>query len=160
MASFFPPELSTGSESNRLSPPTVDVRSEIARAGRYIGPGYSFGATPLSVFGYKGEVSTVVTSIINILTTPKGTVPHDPDMGSIVPLLVFDPLDVITMSLIRHYSKKDVEEQEPRVNVLRVLTDAPIEEPNAIYISLGFQIVGDPYSATYNVPVDIPRESI
>jgi len=157
---FYPPELTTGYVSDRLVPVTADPRSESSRIGRYFGPGYGFGATPLSVFGYKDEVAVVTTSIINIITTPKGSIPHDPEIGSMVPYLVFEPLDMITLSLIRYFARKDVEDQEPRVYVTLVHTEAPYQEPNAVYVSLGFQIIGDPYSRTYNVPVDIPRVSI
>jgi phage baseplate assembly protein W len=120
-------------------------------AMRYTGPAYPFGADAHGVFGPKSDLAVVITSIANILSTPKGTVPHNPALGSWVPLLLFELNDEVTRSLIRHYTIKDLSEQEPRIVVRGVFTRSPTE--HAVVVTVGFSLVGDPTGRVFNAPV-------
>ena len=124
--------------------------------GRYTGPAYPFGPDPVGVMGPKSDVAVVYTSICNILTTPLGSVPYDPLMGSVIPLLVFDLQDEITAQLVRYYTVRDISDQEPRVVVVSCYTE--MADPHTIVVTVGFQLVGDPTGATYSAPVLFPRE--
>lgn len=125
---------------------------------RYTGPAYPFGGTIGTILGGKPDVNVVVTSITNILTTPKGSVPYDPHMGSIIPLLIFEILDDITMSLIGYYTYKDLTEQEPRIAVQSV---TPAQEgEHRVTVQVGFSIVGDPDERVYCTGVRYNREMI
>lgn len=125
---------------------------------RYVGPAYPFGATVGSVLGGKPDEAVVVTSIINILTTPKGTVPYDPLMGSEVPFLVFEILDEITVSLIRYFTFKDLTEQEPRIVVRTVVAERV--DPHTVVVQVGYSLVGDPEGQVFGTPVTYNRETV
>lgn len=155
----FPPELSSRSREERLRPPRLrDPRASTPSAGRFSGPAFPFGSTPQAVFGVKDDVLVIATSIVNILSTPRGSVPYDPTLGSQVPYLLFEVLDDVTIMTIRQFAAKEISEQEPRVVVTSVETDVPLDgDALTVVISVGFRIVGDPLQRTYNVPVDLPR---
>jgi len=125
---------------------------------RFTGPAYPFGATVGSVLGGKDDVSVIVTSIANILTTPQGSVPYDPRMGSQVSYLLFEILDDITLSLIRYFTFKDLTEQEPRIAVRTVF--ARREGENTVIVEVGWSIVGDPNGRVYGTPVKLTREAV
>jgi len=151
-----------------LTPPQ---RRELARrldqlpgdsgfVGRFTGPAYPFGATAGSVLGPKDDISVVVTSIVNIVTTPKGSVPYDPFMGSEVPLLIFELLNGNTLALIRYFTRKDIEEQDERVAVRAVTAEIDPQDEHRIFVKVGFSIVGDPEGRVFGVPVVFNRENI
>lgn len=124
------------------------------KLGRFTGPAYPLKYTVGGVLGPKSDVEVIFTSMVNILTTPKGTIPYDPKFGSEVPDLVFEPNDEITRSLIRYYTRKDLEEQDPRVNVIAVRTDVDdVNEPYTVHITVTWAIVGDPTGRVFSGPV-------
>ena len=125
--------------------------------GRFTGPAYAFGPSPSGTLGPRDDVAVVASSIANILTTPKGSVFYNPEIGSVIPDLLFEINDEVTRSLIRHYVNKDISEQDPRVNVVSVYTEVP-EDGNTIIVTLAFSLVGDPLAQVYSAPVIFPRE--
>lgn len=124
--------------------------------GRYAGPAYPFGSTPDLVLGPKIDLQVVLTSIFNIITTPKGSIPYNPKLGSVIPNLVFEPNDEVTMSLLRHFAEKDLGEQEPRIVVVSVFTERTGD--HTITLRIGFSLVGDPTGKVYGTPVIFPIE--
>lgn len=126
--------------------------------GKYTGIGYPFSAEPTGVMSPKPDISVLFTSIANILTTPKGSLPYDPDAGSFVPDLVFEIADEATLQLIRHFTEKDLREQERRIVVVAVYTEQPDDEPNQVVVTVGFSIVGDPSGQVYSAPVVFVQE--
>jgi len=159
MASAIPPELTTGFESQRLAPPTVDERASLKTRGLYDGPAYPFGATPSSVFGSaKDDMAVIATSLVNILSTPKRSMPYDPNIGSEVPYLLFEPLDDITVQQIAYHAARDLADQEPRASVVSVNVDyAEDVNPQAVYVSVGFVVFGDPEEKRYNTAAVFPK---
>jgi phage baseplate assembly protein W len=124
------------------------------KLGRYTGPAYPFKYTVGGALGPKTDVEVIFTSMVNILTTARGTLPYAPKFGSEIPNLVFEPNDEITRSLIRYFVRKDLEEQDPRVNVIAVRTD--VDETNApytVHITVTWAIVGDPTGRVFSGPV-------
>jgi phage baseplate assembly protein W len=119
--------------------------------GRYTGPAYSFGPDPVTSFGPKDDVAVILTSVVNIITTPKGSVAYAPDLGSMVPYLLFDQNDEVTQNLIRYFTIKDLIDQEPRINVLACYTREV--DPHTIVVTVAFQIVGDASGKVYLAPV-------
>jgi phage baseplate assembly protein W len=95
--------------------------------GRFAGPAYPFGPTPDLVLGPKPDANVVLSSICNIITTPKKSFPPYPNLGSRVPYLLFDINDAVTQGLVRYYTMKDVSEQDDRVVINRVLVDLPAD---------------------------------
>lgn len=117
---------------------------------RFLGPAFPLGPTVETSFGPKSALESIWTSIVNILTTPKGSCRWDRSIGSIVPYLIFEPNDAVTQGLVRHYTFKDLSEQEPRIRVRAVNTTA---DEHVINVTVGFSIVGDPSARVYNAPV-------
>lgn len=111
---------------------------------RKAGPAFPFGQTIKSVLGYKSRKESIQTSIGIILTTPKGSIPYNPSLGSQVPFLVFDPLDDATFNLIMYFAYNDLQEQEPRLRVTSV--NIEVKEPHSIVIQIGYIDRDDPDS--------------
>lgn len=132
----------------------IDERGRLI-LGRYTGPALMFGSEPESVFGPKPDRNVVLTSIYNILTTAAGSVPYNPRIGSVVPGLLFEPLDDITLHLIRYYAGKELSEQEPRIRVRTVLTSRTGD--NKVSVSVSFQLVGDPIGEVFGANLDFSR---
>lgn len=128
--------------------------------GRYTGPGYRFGPSWALTLGPKPDFEVIFTSVINILTTPLGSIPWDPFIGSEVPNLVFEPNDAITRNLIRYYVERDLGQQEPRANVLFVRTFVPDNEPNKVVVTVAFQIAGDPLARVFTAPIEFDTLSL
>jgi phage baseplate assembly protein W len=126
-------------------------------AERFTGPAYPFGPDADGTFGPKPDVNVIYSSIANILTTPKESVPYNPALGSWVPLLLFDPADEINAQLIRYYTGKDLTDQEDRIIVTQMLTELDPDNHD-VHVQVGFQLVGDPTGRVYSAPVVFPRE--
>lgn len=118
---------------------------------RYAGPAFPFGPSGFDNFGPKDDRYVIYTSLINILTTPKGSIPWDQNAGSWVPYLVFEPNDEVTRALLRYYVQKDLAEQEPRIAIRGVMTDRP--DDLSVVLTVAFSIVGDPSGEIYNAPL-------
>lgn len=132
----------------------VTRATERVRIGRFTGPAYPFRHTIFGVMGPKTDIEVLFTSMVNILTTPKRTLPWAPDFGSEVPNLVFEPNDEVTRALIRHYVIKDLGEHEPRVNVMSVRTDFDeLIDPYRVNVQVSWAIVGDPGGQVFSGPI-------
>jgi phage baseplate assembly protein W len=125
--------------------------------GRFTGAAYPFGPSPDGTLGPRDDVATIIASIANILTTPKGSVRYNQSIGSVVPELLFDINDEITRNLVRYYVRKDITEQDSRVRIENVFTEVP-EDGYTIIVTLAFSLVGDPLAQVYSAPVIFPRE--
>lgn len=130
------------------------------RHGRFSGPAYQFGPSWAATLGPKSDLEVVFTSIVTILTTPLGTIPYDPFIGSEVPNLVFEINDGVTQGLIRHFTERDLRRQEPRVLVQTVRTYTPENEPHTVVITVSFQIVGDSEGRVYSAPISYDTLSL
>jgi len=128
--------------------------------GRFTGPAYPFGPSWALTLGPKSDLETLFTSIVNIITTPVGSYPPDPFLGSEIPNLVFEPNDGATRNLIRHFVKRDLGRQEPRAVVRSVRTVVPINEPNTVVVTIAFQIVGDSEGRVFSAPIEFNTLSL
>jgi phage baseplate assembly protein W len=128
--------------------------------GRFTGPAYQFGPSWALTLGPKTDVEVVFTSVVNVLTTPIGSVPYDPFLGSEVANLVFEPNDAVTQGLLRYFVDRDLRRQEPRANVLFVRTVVPDNEPHTVVVTVAFQIVGDPEGRVFSAPIEFNTLSL
>ncbi len=126
--------------------------------GRHTGSAFPFRVGITGVLGSKSDEEVISTSIRNIILTPQGRQPYDPTIGSLIPSLVFEPNDIITTQLIRYYTKKALEEQEPRIDVSGVLVQSVGE--HTITIRVGYIIRGDPQHRQRAIPVEVTRELV
>lgn len=124
--------------------------------GRHTGPAFPFSVGVEGVLGSKTDEEVIATSIRNIILTPEGRQPYDPTLGSLIPSLVFEPNDVITLQLVRYYTRKALAEQEPRIDVTGVLVQKVGE--HVITLRVGYVIRGDPEQRQRVIPVNVTRE--
>lgn len=124
--------------------------------GRHTGAAFPFSVGITGVLGPKTDEEVIATSIRNIILTPQGRQPYDPTIGSLIPSLVFEPNDVITLQLVRYYTKKALDEQEPRIDVTGVLVQRPGD--HVISLRVGYIIRGDPERQQRVIPVNVTRE--
>jgi len=78
-------------------------------------------------------------SIAIILRTNLGERVYRPDFGSRLSELVFEPLNVQTLLLIRLYVEEAIESWEPRINLIEVRTD-----PDPIRGKVDIEIIYQP----------------
>jgi len=130
------------------------------RFGRFTSAGYPLGPSWAQSLGPKPDFNVVFTSVINIVTTPLGSVPWDPFLGSEIPNLVFEVNDAVTRALIQYFVERELGRQEPRVNVLFVRTFVPDNEPHTIVVTISFKIVGDPEGRTFSAPIEFNTLSL
>lgn len=128
--------------------------------GRFTGPAYPFGPGWADTLGPKPDLNVVFTSVVNILTTPLGTLPYSPGTGSPIPLLVFEINDATTRGLIQRFTEDNLRDQEPRARVLFVRTVVPPDDPNRVIVTVAFQIVGDPERRVYTAPIQFNTLSL
>jgi phage baseplate assembly protein W len=120
--------------------------------GKFTGAAYPLGNSVSSTLGGKPDVNVIVSSIRNILTTPKGTVPYNPEIGSLIPSLVFGQNDATLHALMAYYAKTDIERQEPRCRVKSATAFSAT--PNNLTLQVIIELVGQPTSATTPVIVE------
>ena len=82
----------------------------------------------------------VIHSVRNLLVTNHYERPFQPDLGSNIRRLLFEPLDNITASNLDREIRQTIINFEPRVKVL-ALDITPNEEQNAFGVYLQFDII-------------------
>jgi phage baseplate assembly protein W len=125
--------------------------------GRFTGPAFPFGASEAGTLGPKSDLEVALTSMVNILSTPKRSVPYDQTIGSEVPLLLWEPLDEVTLGLLRYYAGKDLSDQEPRIVVHAAYAQRIWD--NKVRVTPVFSLVGDAQSQVHNAPLTFMRVS-
>jgi len=120
------------------------------------GPAFPFKNSVKGVLGDKTRRESIKTSIQIILSTPKNTVVYNPELGSYIPLLIFDPLDDATMNLILYYAIHDLEDQEPRIKVTSV-SIAREDGEHKVTIWIGYQDRNDVNEKQEQAPIDFVR---
>lgn len=88
----------------------------------------------------------IVQSVHLILRTPVGTVFFNPEFGSKLPSLLFEPNDFALSDMIKHYAKEALEKWEKRIQVVRL--DTEITE-DIVYLRVTFNIKGSSSEESY-----------
>ena len=120
------------------------------------GPSFPFRNSVEGVLGNKTRRESIRTSIQLILSTPKQTILYNPNLGSYVPRLVFDPLDDTTINLLLYYTKNDLEEQEPRIQVTSISITTG-DEPHEIRLWVGYIDRNDIEQKQEQAPINFKR---
>ncbi len=84
----------------------------------------------------------IITAIRNLLMTPLGRYPFDPNYGSLLYKQVFEPMDEITYENIRYEVKDRIEQYEDRVTVEKVVIQYSPDKKTA-YVNVEFKIKDD-----------------
>ena len=87
------------------------------------------------------DKAAIVQSVRNLLLTRKGERPFQPDLGSDITRLLFEPLDYGTAGLIRQAIFDVLGRYEPRIRVEAVVV-TPIDDDNGFEVEMSYVIVG------------------
>ena len=82
----------------------------------------------------------VINSIKNLVMTQHYEVPFQPEVGSNIQKLLFEPLDSVTGSLVEMEIKQTIQNFEPRVSVSKVQV-FPNYDKNGFSVGMEFFIV-------------------
>lgn len=74
------------------------------------------------------ESEAINNSIRNILTTPKGSLPGNPEFGTNLEEALFEIIDEITLSFIEDIIITELTKQEPRIIVKAIKFNVNIDE--------------------------------
>ena len=82
----------------------------------------------------------VINSIKNLVSTNHYEVPFQPELGCNVRKLLFEPLDIVTSTLIEREIVETINNFEPRASVSKVVVK-PDFDNNGFNVELLFQII-------------------
>jgi len=119
----------------------VDKNSKlVSRINQWNDFDFSFDINPnTSNLLLKRDVESVKQSLKNLLLTRKGERPFSLSYGSNLYNFLFDPIDIVTETLIREEISVSIRNYEPRVNLLNVLVEE--EGNNFLRISVECEII-------------------
>ena len=102
----------------------------------------SFKVSPLNfdLIANKNETA-IARSIRNLILTAPGERPFNPELGSQVSRLLFEPIDDITTEALREQIENTINNFEPRVNLRQVIVQ-PNFDVGEYDISIRYDIVG------------------
>ena len=102
----------------------------------------SFKVSPLTfdLIANKNETA-IARSIRNLILTVPGERPFNPEVGSEVSRLLFNPMDDITTDSLREQISNTINNFEPRVNLRQVVVQ-PNFDVGEYDISIRYDIVG------------------
>ena len=102
----------------------------------------SFKVSPLTsdLIANKNETA-IARSIRNLILTAPGERPFNPELGSEVSRLLFNPMDDITTDSLREQISNTINNFEPRVNLRQVVVQ-PNFDIGEYDISIRYDIVG------------------
>jgi len=102
----------------------------------------SFKVSPLTfdLIANKNETA-IARSIRNLILTVPGERPFNPELGSEVSRLLFNPMDDITTDSLREQISNTINNFEPRVNLRQVIVQ-PNFDVGEYDISIRYDIVG------------------
>jgi len=94
----------------------------------------------------------VINAVKNLVLTNHYEKPFQPEIGSDVRKLLFEPIDMITASMIQREITNTIENFEPRASVLDITT-IPNYDENGYQVKLTFQLVNltDPVTITFQL---------
>lgn len=118
------------------------------RSEKYVSRGYkdlavSFTANPSTGdFGVVKNENAIKQAVRNLLLTDLGERPFQPEVGSRIKGLLFEPWDVFSADSIKSEIRNCLGRLEPRIEVTRIsLRDE--SDTNAIAVELDYTIVGE-----------------
>jgi phage baseplate assembly protein W len=87
------------------------------------------------------DKAAIIQSIRNLLLTQRGERPFQPDLGSDIYRILFEPLDYASGALIKEAIFRTLNVYEPRIRVDTVLV-SPDNDNNGYNVEISFTIVG------------------
>ena len=100
--------------------------------------------------------NAIKQSIKNLVLTQKGEKLFQPEIGSGVYELLFEPMDPFTADSIRDEIINTLGQYEPRITILEVDVE-PNEDTNTFDVTVEYRIVGQPIVETVNFILQRPE---
>ena len=97
----------------------------------------------------KYDVNAVKQSLKTLLLTQYYERPFQPELGSPIYGMLFEPLDVITANTLKLQIELLIRNHEPRV-VNQSVTVTPMYDQNAFKVDIFFYVIGLPDPMTYS----------
>lgn len=102
------------------------------------------------------DVNAVKQSIKNLLLTRPGERPFQPELGSDLYSILFEPMDTVTVEALKGVISTCIGNYEPRVKLQEVAVN-PNYDMNSYDISLYFYIIGIYTPVTFNLTLQRVR---
>lgn len=102
------------------------------------------------------DVNAVKQSIKNLLLTRPGERPFQPNLGSELYSILFEPMDAVTVETLKGVISTCIGNYEPRVKLQEVAV-SPNYDENAYDVSLYFYIIGIYSPVTFNLTMQRVR---
>ena len=116
----------------------------------------AFAAKPAGDVFKKTDAAAVKQAVKNLLLTNRGEKPFQPNKGSRVNSLLFEPLDPFTADAVKEEIINTINQYEPRVELSKVIV-TPIYEGNKLNIFVEYRIVGLPIVETIEFVLQRPE---
>ena len=87
------------------------------------------------------DKAAIVQAVRNLLLTQKGERPFQPELGSDIYRLLFDPMDYGTAALIQKAIFEVIGNCEPRISVDSVIV-SPSRDDNGFNVELSYSVLG------------------
>lgn len=101
----------------------------------------------------KIDMNSVKQSLKTLLFTNMGERLFQPDIGSPLKNLLFEPVDIITTQAIKKNIELTIKKYEPRVQ-LDLIDVVPNEDENLYEVSLFFKIVGISQPTSFSITLE------
>tara|TARA_Y100000114_G_C11751008_1_gene324337 strand:+ start:693 stop:1112 length:420 start_codon:yes stop_codon:yes gene_type:complete len=131
------------------------TKDNLSRGFKDIGVGFLLNAFTKDAAVVKNE-NAIKQSIKNLVLTQKGEKLFQPEIGSGVYELLFEPMDPFTADSIRDEIINTLGQYEPRITIqgVRVMHN---EETNQFDVTVEYRIVGQPIVETVNFILQRPE---
>ena len=131
------------------------TKDNLSRGFKDIGVGFLLNAFTKDAAVVKNE-NAIKQSIKNLVLTQKGEKLFQPEIGSGVYELLFEPMDPFTADSIRDEIINTLGQYEPRITISEVTVLAN-EETNQFDVTVEYRIVGQPIVETVNFILQRPE---
>lgn len=130
---------------------------DLVRSRKFVDLSINFARNPFTddVSAVKNE-SAIKQAIKNLILTTPGEKLFQPDFGSKVNNLLFEPLDPFTADALEEEIINTIKQHEPRVQLENVFV-TPVYEGNKINITIEYKVVGLPIVETINFVLQRPE---
>lgn len=89
--------------------------------------------------------ASVKAAVYGLLLTDLGERPYQPEVGSKIRTLLFEPIDIVTTNLLKSSIENTLKNFEPRVTIIDINVQ-PIEDENAYNITIECSLINIPGS--------------
>tara|TARA_B100000575_G_scaffold294588_1_gene311823 strand:+ start:4262 stop:4681 length:420 start_codon:yes stop_codon:yes gene_type:complete len=130
-------------------------KDNLSRGFKDIGVGFLLNSFTKDAAVVKNE-NAIKQAIKNLVLTQKGEKLFQPEIGSGVYELLFEPMDPFTADSIRDEIINTLGQYEPRITIQGVKV-SPNEETNQFDVTVEYRIVGQPIVETVNFILQRPE---